>query len=63
MMTLLPPSERSASFRHRRSSHGSGSAVAETCHSGLPTPVIRYRRSVFYCLDAPGVALLLKREL
>jgi hypothetical protein len=63
MMTLLPLSERNVGFRHRRSSHGSSSALAETYHSGFPTPVIRYHRSVFYRLAVRGGALLHKCAL
>ena len=63
MITLLPSSECNAGLRHRRSSNGSGSAVAETCHGGLPTPVIRHYRGVFYRLAARGVALSHKSAL
>ncbi|MEJ2118140.1 MAG: hypothetical protein P8Y36_09685 [Alphaproteobacteria bacterium] len=62
-MTNRTEIDRTASFHHCRTSNGSGSALAETCHSGLSTPVIRYHCSVFYRLDACNVALLLKRAL
>ena len=54
--------DTNASFHYRHTSNGSSSALAETCHSGLSTPVIRYHHSVFY-LAARGVALLHKRAL
>lgn len=63
MMTRLPLSARNVGFRRCRSSNGSGSALAKTCHSGFPTPVIRYHRSVFYCLAARGGTLLHKCAL
>jgi hypothetical protein len=57
MMPRLPLFERNASYRRRRSSNGSGSAVAETCCNGLLTSVICGHRSGFHCRAIPGTVL------
>jgi hypothetical protein len=57
MMTRLPLFERNASYRRRRSSNGSGGAVAETCCNGLLTSVICGYRSGIHCHAIPGTVL------